>query len=141
MPPPCPARAAVGGSGGRQGWPGRRGAQRVGDAPQDGEAGRAVLGPEAHEDGRGDALLGQVDIGDVVAAEAADRGGHEVVISQHPRRTKPLAIDKERYKRRHLIESFFAKIKEFKRIAMRSDKTDRSFAAMIHLAAAVIHSR
>jgi len=32
-------------------------------------------------------------------------------------------------------------LKEFKRIAMRSDKTDTSFAAMIHLAAAVINSR
>ncbi len=39
------------------------------------------------------------------------------------------------------IENFFGKLKEFKRIAMRSDKTDQSFAAMIHLAAAVIHSR
>ena len=39
-----------------------------------------------------------------------------------------------------LIENFFCKLKEFKRIAMRSDKTDQSFAAMIHLAAAVINS-
>jgi transposase len=45
------------------------------------------------------------------------------------------------YKWRHLIENFFCKLKEFKRIAMRSDKTDQSFAAMIHLAAAVIVSR
>jgi len=35
----------------------------------------------------------------------------------------------------------FCKLKEFKRIAMRADKTDQSFAAMIHLAAAVINSR
>ena len=33
------------------------------------------------------------------------------------------------------------KLKEFKRIAMRADKTDQSFAANIHLAAAVINSR
>jgi transposase len=45
------------------------------------------------------------------------------------------------YKWRHLIENFFCKLKEFKRIAMRADKTDRSFAANIYLAAAVIHSR
>jgi hypothetical protein len=30
---------------------------------------------------------------------------------------------------------------EYKRIAMRADKTDGSFAAMIYIAAAVIHSR
>jgi hypothetical protein len=36
---------------------------------------------------------------------------------------------------------FLLQLKEFKRIAMRSDKTDGSFAAMIHLCAAVINSR
>ncbi|HEX3347776.1 MAG TPA: IS5/IS1182 family transposase, partial [Acetobacteraceae bacterium] len=40
-----------------------------------------------------------------------------------------------------LIENFFGKLKEYKRVAMRSDKTDQSFAAMIHLTAAVIGSR
>jgi transposase len=70
-----------------------------------------------------------------------DARGAKMVISQHPRRVKPLAIDEEMYKWRHLIENFFCKLKEFKRIAMRSDKTDQSFAAMIHLAAAVINSR
>ena len=70
-----------------------------------------------------------------------DERGAKVVISQHPRRTKPLAIDEEMYKWRHLIENFFCKLKEFKRIALRADKTDHSFEAMIHLAAAVINSR
>jgi len=65
----------------------------------------------------------------------------KVVISQHPRRTKPLPLDAEIYKWRHLIENFFCKLKEFKRIAMRADKTDQSFSAIIHLAAAVINSR
>src|SRR4051812_10204880 len=45
------------------------------------------------------------------------------------------------YKWRHLIENFFCKLKEFKRIALRADKTDQSFAAMIYIAAAVINSR
>jgi transposase len=70
-----------------------------------------------------------------------DERGAKVVISQHPRRGSPRPIDTEMYKWRHLIENFFCKLKEFKRIAMRADKTDRSFAAMIHLAAAVIASR
>lgn len=70
-----------------------------------------------------------------------DARGAKIVISQHPRRAQPLAIDTEMYKWRHLIENFFCKLKEFKRIAMRADKTDTSFTAMIHIAAAVIHSR
>jgi transposase len=70
-----------------------------------------------------------------------DARGAKVVIAQHPRRIPPLVIDREMYKWRHLIENFFCKLKEFKRIAMRADKTDQSFAAVIHLAAAIIHSR
>lgn len=67
--------------------------------------------------------------------------GAKIVISQHPRRSRPLPIDLEIYKWRHLIENFFCKLKEFKRIAMRADKTDQSFSAMIYLAAAVVNSR
>jgi transposase len=70
-----------------------------------------------------------------------DARGAKIVISQHPRRIPPLKIDLEMYKWRHLIENFFCKLKEFKRIALRADKTDQSFAAMIHLTAAVINSR
>ena len=56
-------------------------------------------------------------------------------------RRSPLELDLAVYKWRHLIENFFGKLKEFKRIAMRSDKTDTSFSAVIYLAAAVIISR
>jgi transposase len=79
------------------------------------------------------------DSNDIIA-ELNERGA-KVVIAQHPRRTTPLEIDREMYKWRHLIENFFCKLKEFKRIAMRSDKTDESFASMINLTAAVINSR
>ena len=75
-----------------------------------------------------------------IIADLNERGA-KIVISQHPRRSSPLPIDTELYKWRHLIENFFCKLKEFKRIAMRADKTDQSFAAIINLAAAVINSR
>jgi len=77
---------------------------------------------------------------DAIVAELDERGA-KVVISQHPRRSDPREIDADLYQWRHLIENFFCKLKEFKRVAMRSDKTDQSFSAMIHLAAAVILSR
>lgn len=70
-----------------------------------------------------------------------DARGAKVVISQHPRRSQPRTVDEEIYKWRHLIENYFCKLKEFKRIAMRADKTDESFSAMIYLAAAIINSR
>ena len=77
---------------------------------------------------------------DAILADLNERGA-KIVISQHQRRTRKLPIDAEMYKWRHLIENFFCKLKEFKRIAMRADKTDQSFNAIIHLAAAVINSR
>jgi transposase len=77
---------------------------------------------------------------DALIAELDTRGA-KAVISQHPRRTQPLPLDEEMCKWRHSIENFFCKLKDFKRIALRADKTDQSFAANIHLAAAVIHSR
>ena len=75
-----------------------------------------------------------------LVAELNERGG-KIVISQHPSRAQKLKIDTAIYTWRHLIENFFCKLKEFKRIAMRACKTDQSFEAMIYLAAAVINSR
>jgi len=43
--------------------------------------------------------------------------------------------------RRHLVENYFCKIKEFKRIAFRSDKTDASYQSMIYAAATIIELR
>ena len=95
-------------------------------------------------------LIQDLEFGGLIADKAFDSNalisdlharGAKIVISQHPRRTAPIRIDHDIYKWRHLIENFFGKLKEFKRIAMRSDKTDQSFSAMILLAAAVINSR
>jgi transposase len=49
--------------------------------------------------------------------------------------------DADMYKWRHLIENYFQRLKEFRRIATRYDKTDTSFAAALHLVATVIALR
>ena len=93
-------------------------------------------------------LIKDIEFGGLIADKAFDSNWiiedmnnrrAKIVISQHQRRAQPLDIDRDIYKWRHLIENFFGKLKEFKRIAMRSDKTDSSFEAMIYLATAVIH--
>jgi transposase len=55
-----------------------------------------------------------------------------------PHRVTPRQFDRELYKARHLIENFFCKLKRFRAIATRYDKTARNFLAAIHLAAATI---
>jgi len=112
---------------------------------------RFVLLPGQRYDTVGVApLIDGIQFGALIADKAFDANwiiaelnqrGAGIVVSQPPNRRNPLPIDTECYKWRHLIENFFCKLKEFKRIAMRADKTDQSFQAMIHLAAAVINSR
>ena len=47
------------------------------------------------------------------------------------------SYDKELYKKRHKIENFFGRLKDFRGIATRFEKTSRNFLAGIHLAAAM----
>jgi transposase len=42
------------------------------------------------------------------------------------------------YQARHLIENFFAKLKQFRAIATRYDKCATNFLAAIYLAASII---
>ena len=42
------------------------------------------------------------------------------------------------YKERHLVENFFLKLKQFRRIATRYDKLASSFLAFIHIASIAI---
>ena len=50
----------------------------------------------------------------------------------------PRDFDREMYKARHLIENFVCKLKQFRAIATRYDKTARNFLGAIHLVASVI---
>lgn len=81
-----------------------------------------------------DALLGDkaFDI-DWIRAEMDHRGAI-AVIPPKADRVRSIACDFAMYKWRHLVENFFCNLKQFRRIATRYDKTDTSYAAMIHLA-------
>lgn len=64
--------------------------------------------------------------------------GKSFVIPPRSNRKVQRDFDKDAYKVRHLIENFFCKLKEYRAIATRYDKTARNFLAAIHLAAAII---
>ena len=55
-------------------------------------------------------------------------------IKQNPSRSTAFPIDWNLYKERHLVECFFNKIKRFRRIALRCEKTVSSFKAFVDLA-------
>jgi transposase len=60
------------------------------------------------------------------------------VIPPRNNRSSPRSYDRELYAARHLIENFFAKIKQFRAIATRYEKTARNFLAAVQLVACVV---
>jgi transposase len=103
---------------------------------------------QAHDLAGADALLPQMAADTVLADKAFDadervieflaRTGKTAVIPPKSNRKNPRIYDKELYKARHLIENFFCKLKQFRAIATRYDKTARNFLAAIYLAASAI---
>ncbi len=103
---------------------------------------------QAHDLEGADALLPLIEADMLLADKAFDAdkrviepliaAGKIPVIPPKSNRKTPRDFDKEMYKARHLIENFFCKLKQFRAIATRYDKTARNFLAAIYLAAAVV---
>jgi transposase len=70
--------------------------------------------------------------------EPLTEAGKNMVIPPKSNSKTPRNFDRHLYKARHLIENFFARLKQFRAIATRYDKTARNFLAAIHLAASVV---
>ncbi len=66
------------------------------------------------------------------------KAGKSAVIPPLRTRSEQRSWDRQLYKARHLIEHFFARLKQYRAIATRYDKTSRNFLGAIHLAAAVV---
>lgn len=64
--------------------------------------------------------------------------GANAVIPPRSNRLTPRDFDRHLYRARNLIERFFARIKQFRRIATRYDKLAKSFLSFIHLACAFV---
>ncbi len=63
------------------------------------------------------------------------------VIPSNGSRAIAIPHDKDLYKDRHLVECFINKIKHFRRIATRYEKTAKSFLAILSLCCAMIWIR
>jgi len=107
-----------------------------------------LTGGQAHDLDGADELLPMLKADALLADKAFDAderviepllaSGITPVIPAKNTRKNPRPFDKELYKARHLIENFICKLKQFRAIATRYDKTARNFLAGIHLAAAAI---
>jgi len=63
--------------------------------------------------------------------ELAQQSGFVPVVPPHPKRFQPWELDKERYRRRNEVERLFRRLKAWRRVFTRYDKTDVMFAAFI----------
>jgi len=103
---------------------------------------------QAHDLEGADALLPHMQAETLLADIAFDAdqrvidplraAGKQFVIPPKSNRKVQRTFDRELYKARHLMENFFCKLKQYRAIATRYDKTTRNFLAAIHLAAAII---
>jgi transposase len=113
-----------------------------------GNLARFVLLPGQRHDSIGvEPLITGLDFAALIADKAFDNNalraslnerGALAVIPAKANRITPIPHDAEMYKWRHLVENLFQRIKEFRRIATRYDKTDTSFAAAIYLVGAFL---
>jgi transposase len=70
-----------------------------------------------------------------------DEAGMQAVIPPNRSRSRLIPYDKDVYKERNIVERFINKIKHFRRIATRYEKTDTAYMAMLFLVGAVIWMR
>jgi transposase len=85
--------------------------------------------------------------GDIVADRAYDSDavveqiealGVAAVIPSRSNRKLPRVIDREVYRQRNVIERWFGRLKNFRRVATRYDKTRLSYAAFVAMAAFLV---
>ncbi len=106
-----------------------------------------LTGGQAHDLVGSDHLIPIMQAATLIADKAFDAdervidpltaAGKQVVIPPKSNRKARRTYDKHLYKVRHLIENFFAQLKQYRAIATRYDKTARNFLAAVYLAATV----
>ncbi len=109
---------------------------------------RLILpGVQVHDVTQGTALVESIATEAVVADKGYDSDafvesilatGAEAITSPRSKRLTPREYDREQYKARNLVECFFNRINQFRRIATRYDKLANRFNAFLHLVSAYI---
>ena len=75
-----------------------------------------------------------------IRGAAAERGA-EAVIPNNPSRSVKYPLDKHLYAQRHLVECCISKLKQFRRVATRYEKTASNYLAIVTIAATVLWLR
>lgn len=106
-----------------------------------------LTGGQAADVSQGAALVEHIATEAVIADKGYDSdalidiiesSGAKAIIPPRSNRLRPRSIDWHRYKARNLVERFFNRLKQFRRLATRYDKLAQRFDAFLQLACAYI---
>lgn len=70
--------------------------------------------------------------------DSIEANGAVAVIPSKGNRLIQRVYDRHLYKDRNLVERFFSRIKQFRRIATRYEKLDRNYLSFVHLVCAYV---
>ena len=85
-----------------------------------------------------EAFIGDKGYDSDTLVQAIEARGMAAAIPPRSNRTKSRKVDWFVYKERHLIECFFNKIKQYRRIFARYEKTSRNYMGMLRFVSALI---
>jgi transposase len=88
----------------------------------------------AHANGK--ALIGDTGYDSNDFVRAVRNRGMKPVIHSKPERKKKPRLDRKLYRHRYLVEIFFHRLKRFRAIATRYEKTARNYLALVQLSCA-----
>ena len=71
----------------------------------------------------------------------ASENGHQPIVPPKKNRAEPWEYDEETYKRRNVVERLFRRLKSFRRVCTRYDKTDVMFLAFALFSLVIIWLR
>lgn len=97
-----------------------------------------IAADELLENARGKALIGDTGYDSNRFIQAVRDRGMKPVIHSKPERKKKHRLVRKLYRQRYFVELFFHKLKRFRAIATRYEKTARNYLALVQLACARI---
>jgi transposase len=103
-----------------------------------GQVADITQGPALVESIRTDAVVADKGYDSDAFVQTIEATGAAAVIPPRSNRLTPREFDRECYKARNLVERFFNRLKQFRRVATRYDKLAHRFNAFLHLACAYI---
>ncbi len=101
----------------------------------------ALTGGQRGDSPQAEALIADLPAKVVMADAAYDSDRLRAVIANTPSRARKHPVDRALYVERHVIECRLSKLKQFRRVATRFEKTAKNYLAVVTLAAIVLWLR